>query len=176
MLPRLLDEADDAVALEHHDAEPLGLGHPGEEDLRVRAVLLEPGDEPRDPLEQHVVPEVHHERLAPHEVPGGEHRVREAEGRLLLEVGDAQTERGPVADRRTHLVPGLPDDDPDLGDAGLTDRTQDVEQDRRVRDRDQLLRVRVGERPKARALPSREDERPHEGHSTGASVIGGGIA
>jgi hypothetical protein len=50
MLLGLLDQSDDAVALEHHDAEALGLGHARQEDLGVGAVLLEPPHEARDPL------------------------------------------------------------------------------------------------------------------------------
>jgi hypothetical protein len=73
--------------------------------------------------------------------------VRKPERRLLREVGDVEPERRPVPHRGAYLLGGLADDDADLGDAGIADRTQDVEQDRLVRDRDQLLGVRVGEGP-----------------------------
>ena len=82
---RLLHEPHDALPLEHGHAEVLRLGHAGQEDLRVGPGPLELRDEPRHTLQQHVVAEVHEERLAAHEVGGGHHGVRQPERRLLLE-------------------------------------------------------------------------------------------
>ncbi len=84
------------------------------------------------------------------------------ERRLLLDVGDRESPRRAVSDRGADLVAGLPDHDADLGDAGIADRLERVEQDRRPRHGDQLLRVRVGERPQSRSFASRQDQRAHQ--------------
>ena len=94
------------VALEHGHAEVLGLGHVREEDLRVGRRPLELLHEPGHALEQHVVAEVHEERLARHELARRQHRVRQAERRVLRDVGDARPPPGAVADRRSHLAAG----------------------------------------------------------------------
>ena len=104
--------------------------------------------------------------LARDEVAGRQDRVRQTERPLLLDVGDEQPPRGAVADRGADLVAGLTDHDADLGDPGVADRLERVEQDRRAGDGDQLLRVRVRERTEARPLAAGQDQRAH--HATPA--------
>ncbi len=161
MLAWLLDEPHDAVAIQHRDAETLGLGHAREEDLRVRPVKFELLHEAADPLEQHVVAEVHHERLPRNELARGQHRVRQPERRFLPDVGHVESPRRSVADGRSDLLGRRADHDPDLGDTRVADRAEHVEEDRRVRDRYQLLRVGVGERAEPGPLSPRKHERSH---------------
>ena len=94
-LGRLLDEPRDAaVAVELGDAVALRVGDLLQEDERVRVVLLERPHERRDALLEQVVAEVHDERLVAEEGLADEHRVREAQRRLLRQVGDGEAERG----------------------------------------------------------------------------------
>jgi hypothetical protein len=65
--------------------------------------------------------------------------VRQAERGLLADVGSADAERAAVAHRALDLRRGVTDYQPDVGDPGIRDRLQPVEQDRLVRDRDELL-------------------------------------
>ena len=66
------------------------------------------------PLQQ-VVAEVHDEVVVAEERLGGQHRVGEAGGLVLDDVGDLDAELRAVAGRRADLVAGLGrDDDPDL--------------------------------------------------------------
>src|SRR5918996_1540385 len=91
---RLLDEPDHAVPLEHSHPEPLRFADLGQEDLRVRRVPLEPLDEAGDPLEEHVVAEVHHEVVVTEEFPGHDDRVRQPQRLVLRDVGDRQPPPG----------------------------------------------------------------------------------
>ena len=97
-----------------------------------------------------------------HEVGRRQHRVREPERRGLRDVGDVQPPPRSVAHRGAHLVARGADHDAHLGDARRRDGLERVEQDRRAGDGDQLLRVRVGERPEAGALPAGQDQRAHQ--------------
>ena len=64
-----------------------------------------------------------------------------------------------VAGRRADLVAGLRrDDDPDLGDAGLDQRLDPVEEHGLVGDGHELLRRGVGDRAQPRAGAAREDQ------------------
>ena len=86
---------------------------------RGRRACLEPLDELDEALLEHVVAEVHHEVVVAEEVAGDEHAVREAEGRVLGDVGDVDAPARAVADRGADLVGGVADDDADLADARL---------------------------------------------------------
>jgi hypothetical protein len=57
-----------------------------------------------------------------------------------------------------HFVGGVADDDGDIADAGVTDGFDAVEQDRLVRDGNELLGAGVGDGPQPRALPAGEDQ------------------
>src|SRR5918996_1161916 len=160
-LLRLLDEPDHTVPLEHGHPEPLRLADLGQEDLRVRRVPLEPLDEAGDPLEEHVVAEVHHEVVVTEEVPGHDDRVRQPQRLVLGDVGDRQPPRGPIAARGLDLGGGVADHDPHLADPGLGDRLEPVEQDRRVGDGDQLFGAGVGDRAEAGPLAAGEDQGLH---------------
>ena len=73
-----------------------------------------------------------------------------------------------VARGLADLAAGLRrDDDPDLADARGRHRLDPVEQDRLVRDGDELLRRRVGDRPQARAFAAREDQALELLHGSG---------
>ncbi len=170
VLPRLLDEPNDALAVEHRDPEPLRLRDLREEDLGVGTVPLELAHESGEALEEHVVAQIHQERLPPHERLRGQHRVRETERRLLREVGHAQVPAGSVANGRLHLVGRRADDDADLGDPRVADRLEREEQDRLVRDRDQLLGLRVGDRSQARTLTPGQHQGTHQHSASGAGA------
>ena len=161
-LGRLLDEPHDPVAVELGDAVVLRVGHGREQDQRVGCAGAEGLDEVGDPALQEVVAEVHDERVAVEERLGGQHRVREPERRVLLDVGDPDAELRAVARRLADLAAGLRrDDDPDLLDPRLGHRLDAVEQHGLVGDRDELLGARVGDRAQARALAAGEDEALH---------------
>ena len=164
---RLLLQADDPsrrVELGH--AELPRVGHPGQQDHRVRVARvvgpLELLDERVDAADEDVVAEVHDERLVTEEVARDEHRVGQAERCLLAQVGDLQPERRPVADRRPDLGLGVADDDADLGDPGRGHRVERVEEHRAVGHRDELLGRGVRERAQPRAGTAAEHERLHD--------------
>ena len=158
---RLLDEPDDAVAVQDGDPELLGVRHLREQDLGGGRRGLEPRDERGERLPDQVVAEVHHERLAPEERLGRQDGVRQSERGLLRDVGDPHAPAAPVAHRLADLLVGVADDDPDLLETGRGERLEPVEQDGLVGDRDQLLGRRVGDRPEAGAAPAREDQPAH---------------
>ena len=93
--------------------------------------------------------------------------MRQAERRVLLDVGDADAELGPVADRGLDLGGGVADDDADVGDAGVADRLEAVEQHRLVGDRHQLLGGGVGDGPQPRACTTGQDQCLHAGKASG---------
>ena len=161
---RLLDQARDAVvAVELGHAVVLGIGHRGEQDQRVRLLGPERVDERDDPVAQQVVAQVHHERRVAQERLGGEHRVGQAERRVLLDVLDPHAEARSVAGRLADLAAGLGgDDDAHLLDPGLGHGLDPVEEHGLVGHRHELLRARVGERPQARALAAGEDQALHQ--------------
>ena len=161
MLAGLLDQPGHPVPVQDGDAEPLRLRDLGQEDLGARPVPLELLDEPVQAFQQDVVTQVHHERLVADEVLRRQHGVGQAERRLLADVRDAESPGRSVLDGRTDLARRVADHDADLPDAGVRDGLQGMEQDRRVRDGDELLGVRVRDRAEPRPLPSREDERLH---------------
>ena len=83
----------------------------------------------------------------------------EAGGLVLEDVGDLGAEGGAVAGRLADLVAGLRrDDDPDLGDAGVDQRLDPVEEHGFVGHRHQLLRRGVGDRAQPGAGAAREDQ------------------
>ena len=85
----LLDQPHDlAVGAQLGHAELVRVGHVREQDLRVAAARAELVHEPGDAVGDQVVAQVHHERLAGHVLLGDLDRVREAERRLLRDVGD----------------------------------------------------------------------------------------
>src|SRR5205814_3762202 len=93
------------------DAVLLGLLDRCHHDLGGAAASLEALHERHDAVAKHVVAEVHHERVFAEEIARDEHRVREAERRLLLDVRNLQPPRRTVADRVAYLVAGLADVD-----------------------------------------------------------------
>ena len=160
-LLRLLRQADHGAVGELGDPELLGVRDLREQDLGVAAdppVLL---DERGDPVGDQVVTQIHDERFPLQERFRNEHGVREAERIALLDVGELGSEPGAVAQRLPDLVFRLADDDPDAPDPGGHDGLDPVEEHRLVRDRDELLRPRVGERTQTGALAAGEDEALH---------------
>ena len=119
----------------------------------------EGGHQVLDPALEQVVAQVHHERRVAEERLGGEDRVRESQRRVLRDVRDAHAEPRTVAGRVADLVARLGrDDDPDIGDPGLRHGLDPVEQHRLIRDRNELLGARVGDRAQASALTARQDQ------------------
>jgi hypothetical protein len=91
---RLLLQADDlAAVVEFCDTELSRVGDPGEHDLGVRPRGAELVDQRRDAADNEVVAEVHDEVVVTKEVMGDEHRVRQAERRLLGDVAGVQAQR-----------------------------------------------------------------------------------
>ncbi len=155
----LLDQADDAVAVELGDAVGGGIVDAGEQDQRVRLGAPEDLDQLHDPLAEQVVAQVHDERALPQEVLGGEQGMCEPEGSLLLDVGDRGAERGPVPGRLPDLLARLGrDDHGDLVDARLDQGLDPVEEHGLVGHRHQLLGGGVGDRAQARSRAPREDQ------------------
>jgi len=74
-------------------------------------------------------------------------------------LGDAELRT--VADGRHNLGTGVADDDADVLDAGAAHRLDAVEEDRLVRDRDELFGTRVGDGPQARTGTAGQDEALH---------------
>ena len=99
------------------------------------------------PADDEVVAEVHHEVILAEELARDEHRVRQAERRFLLDVGGMEAERGSVADCRLDRGSSISDDDAHVGNPRLGDRLKTVKQHRLVRDRQQLFRGGVRDRP-----------------------------
>ena len=117
--------------------------------------------ERRDALLEEVVAQVHDERLVAEERLADEHRVREAQRRLLRQVRDAEAEPAAVADRGLDLGARLADDDADLGDAGGAHGLEAVEQHRLVGHGHELLGGGVRDGAQARAGAAAEDESLH---------------
>ncbi len=80
----------------------------------------------------------------------------------LYDVRDVDAPLGAVAQKFPDL-PRLvvPQDDPDVRDLRVAEVLEAIEHVRLVRDRDQLLRAGVGERPQSGAGPSGEDDPLH---------------
>ena len=156
----LLHEARDAVGpVELGHAVVLRILHRGEEDEGVRRLVSERGHQIDDAVAQQVVAEVHDERRVAEKRLAREHRVREAERGLLLDVGDRDAEVLAVTRRLTDLAACLGrDDDPDLVDPGGGQRLDPVEEHRLVGHGHELLGARVGDRAQAGAGAAGEDE------------------
>ena len=157
----LLDEPRDPAAVELGDAVLAGALDLLQQDEGVGLAGREAAHERRDALLEEVVAEIHDERLVAQVVLGDEHGVRQAEGRGLRDVGDAQAEAGPVTDGRLDLGTGVADDDPHVLDAGGPQRLEAVEQDGLVGDRDELLRGGVGDGAQACTRAAAQDEAFH---------------
>ena len=82
----------------------------------------------------------------------------DAEGRFLLDVGDADAEAAAIADGGHDLLFGIADDDADVADAALDEVLDGVEEDGLVGDGDELLGAGVGEGTQAAALAAAKDE------------------
>ena len=95
-------------------------------------------------------------------------------GWLLPDVGGADPERGAVADRLLDRGRGIADHEADIGDPGVGDRLQAVEEDRLVRHREQLLGGGVGDRAQPRPGPSRQDQRLSSPGKYTVAHVGGG--
>ena len=93
------------------------------------------------------------------------------ERRVLGDVGDVDTEPGPVADRGPDLVAGVADDDADVLDARRGHVLDAVEEDRLVGHRYELLGARVGDRAQAGAGAAGEDQALHSPTSVARHVV-----
>ena len=136
-------------------------------------VLLERAHEVDHPALQQVVAEVHDEGRVAEERLGRQHRVREARGLVLDDVGEPDAELGTVARRLPDLVAGLRrDDDPDVADPRLGHGLDAEEEHRLVGHRHQLLGRRVGDRPQPRAAATGQDQASEVRHSPGTLARG----
>lgn len=159
----LLQARDPPVRVQLRDAEGARVGHLGQQDLGVRAGGPELVDQIGDPADDEVVAQIHHEVVLAEELAGDQHRVGQAQRRVLRDVGDGEAEPRAVADGRPDLFCRVPDDDADVRDPGGRDRLQPVEQHRFVGHRHQLFRRGVGDRPQPGAGAAGEDECFHWG-------------
>ena len=171
-LGRLLGQPHHPAVLQLGHAVRLRVGHALEQDHRVAGPGAEAVDQLGDAVAQEVVAEVHDERRAGQELLGGQHGVGEAQGRLLADVGDAQPERRPVADRRLDLGVRVADHDADVGHPRRAQRVEAVEEDRAVGHRHELLGARVGDRPQPRPRAPGEDQTLQRGRHAGQGTTG----
>ena len=157
---RLLDQPDDRCAVELGDAVVPRVGDRGEQDQRLG--LGARGTPPTSS----VIPS--RSRLSPRYMTNGD-RPRNSSavstacaspaGSVLGDVGDRGAEGRAVASRLADLVAGLRgDDDPDLGDPGVDQRLDPVEEHRLVGDRHELLGRGVGDRAQAGSGAAGEDQ------------------
>ena len=114
-----------------------------------------------DAANDEVVTEIHDEVVVTQVVTGHEHCVRQAERRLLADVGDIKAEVRAVAYRLTDRGCGFPDHDPDVADADVPDRLKAVEEDRLVGHRQKLLGRRMCDRAQPGAGAARQDQCLH---------------
>src|SRR5262249_31096547 len=158
---RFLHEPHDLTIAKLGDAELVRIRHGGQENLAIGLVLAEPCDQRCQPLANEIVAEVHAERLGAEKALRHEHRVRQTEGRFLFDVRDGDAEPAAVADSVLDLLAGVPDHDADLADPGGSKRFDTIEENRFVRDRNELLGRRERDGPEARATASGEDQSFH---------------
>ena len=177
---RLLDEvAHVAVAVELGDAELGRVVDVSEQDLRGRdarrvvlqrrlfvPALLEAVDDLFQPQLQHVVAEVHDEVVVAEELTSDQDAVCEAQRFGLWDVRDLEPERRAVAEYGFDFGGRVADDHAHFFDARIGHLLDDVEQDRLVRNRNELLRTRMRDRTQASAGAAGQDEAFHHGPLT----------
>lgn len=170
----LFDQSRDvSLVVDLRDSELPGIVDVLEGDTRPVVAGLEAFDQFRDPLVQDVVAEVHDEVVVADELPCTAGRMREPERIPLDDVRDVDAVLRPVTDEVLDLLAAeVPEDDPDLGDTGLLEVLDGVLQDRLVRDRDELFRSGVRDRPEPRSSPAREDDALHRQWSCSSQSIG----
>jgi hypothetical protein len=154
------------VRLRH--AEVPGVGHGVHDQLGGGAVGAELVGDVLDALGQHVVAEVHHEVVGTEEVPGDGDAVGEPAGHVLPDVGEAQAERGAVAEGGGDLASPVADHDSGLPHAEAPQILHDVDQHWLVGDRHELFGHGVAEGTQPAAGPSRQ----HECFHRRTSIVG----
>ena len=138
------------------------MGHGAQEDPRGVVPAAERLDHRADAALEQVVAEVHTERVVPDERAGAPYRVRDPLRRALVDVRESDAEARAVSEEFPDLFRHVvPEDDPDLRNPGVTEVLDAVQDVRFVRDRDQLLWARMGQRAEPRAVASREDDALH---------------
>ena len=120
-------------------------------------VLDESFDQVADAVAQQVVAQVHDKAGIAQERLRGEHGVGQAQRRLLGDVGDLDAPAGAVADGLLDLGGGIADDDADVGDAGVAQRFDAVEEHGFVGHGNQLFGAGVGDGPQAAAGAAAKD-------------------
>ncbi len=151
-----------AVRVQLRDAEHLRVGHVAQHDLRVVPLPLELLHHGADAAGEDVVPQVHAEGVLPHEVLRALDGVGDALGGALHDVGDVHPPGGAVPQQLLHLFRhDVPQDDAQVRDARLPKVLQAVQDVGLVRQGDELLGPRVGQRTKAGAVAAGQDEPLH---------------
>src|SRR6202022_2127074 len=145
----LLLEADDLTISQLGPAEALGRLDAGQQDERFRPARVEAVDEGRDAVGHQVVTEEHNEGIVLEEGLRLLHRMGEPERRRLADIGHAAAPASAVTHGRPDLGFRVAHDHADVGDPGRHDAFQRIEEDRFVRDRDQLFRAGGRDGPQA---------------------------
>src|SRR5688500_9317706 len=87
--------------------------------------------------------------------------MRETERALLLDKPDLDAVLRPIAEHAGDLIPEMPDDNMDVGDAAVAHHFDLMGEQRTVENRQNRLRAAVGERIHPRALAGRENDADH---------------
>src|SRR5258706_7794635 len=158
------------------DTELARVRHLGQHDLSVRTADPDLLDQRADPADDEVIPQIHDEIVITEILACDQDRMSQPARRILPEIRGTEPEGAAVADRFLDRRRSVPHHDPDVGDAGIADGLKTVEQDRLVRDGNQLLGGRVGDRAEPAPRPPRQDQGLHDGApSAGSCRAAGGV-
>ena len=122
-----------------------------QQDLRRRFVVLvfactgtfEISDELFKTLLEHVVAQIHNEIVIAQKLVGDQHAVRQAEGFILRNVSNFDTELAAIADRRFDFFARRADNDANFANACSCHRFYSIKQDRLIRNWYKLFGARM---------------------------------
>ena len=139
-----------------------------------RTRLLEALDELGQPLLEQVVSQIHDEVVVAEEVVGDQHAMCEPEWQRLRDVGDLHPPPRAISDRGLNLGACLAHDDADLANTCRGHVVEPVEENRAIRDGDELLGTRMRDRSETSAGSAAENESLHAGNMLGTMRTGVG--
>ena len=157
---RLLNQGSDApVVVQHGHSELAWIRNLLQQNQRLSLAALEPVDNVLNASLDQIVTQEHQERILAKKRARGPNSVGQPARSVLKDVGRPNPPALAGPDRIPDRLPGLRgDDDAHLGDPRRGDLLEAKVNDRLVGDRNQLLRARVGERPKPCPSSATEDE------------------